>query len=76
MTAAAERRRLGSTGVEVTALAFARRHPAVVSVVVGARSPQEVEANRRAFDGQVPDALWHDLAAEGLLKASAAVARP
>ena len=68
----------GRHGVSLpaAALAFARRHPAVASVVVGARSPQEVEANRRAFDGPVPDAVWPDLAAEGLLTASAAVGRP
>jgi D-threo-aldose 1-dehydrogenase len=49
------------------ALAFARRHPAVASVVVGARSPAEVDAAARAFAAPVPDAVWADLVREGLL---------
>ena len=60
------------TSLPASALAFARRPPAVSSVVVGARSPEEVDANRRAFDTPVPDALWQDLAAEGLLTEGAA----
>src|SRR4051794_12752138 len=60
------------TSLPAAALAFARRHPAVTSVVVGARSPEEVAANCRAFEARVPDALWRDLDAEGLLTASAA----
>jgi D-threo-aldose 1-dehydrogenase len=46
------------------ALQFPARHPAVASVVVGARSPEEVDANVDAFVHPVPDALWQEL--EGL----------
>ncbi|WP_341716292.1 aldo/keto reductase [Micromonospora sp. FIMYZ51] len=51
------------------ALAFVRRHPAVVSTVVGVRNgPQMVETVRRsAVD--VPDELWAALASAGLLAA-------
>ncbi|RAO31557.1 D-threo-aldose 1-dehydrogenase [Micromonospora saelicesensis] len=51
------------------ALAFVRRHPAVVSTVVGVRNEaQAVETVRRS--GIVaPEELWDDLAAAGLLAA-------
>ncbi len=51
------------------ALQFPLGHPAVVSVLVGARSPNEVRANARAFAGRVPAALWDQLRSAGLLQA-------
>ncbi|GGO25225.1 aldo/keto reductase [Micromonospora parathelypteridis] len=51
------------------ALAFVRRHPAVVSTVVGVRNEaQTVEAVRRS-EIAVPEELWDALAAAGLLAA-------
>lgn len=51
------------------ALAYVRRHPAVVSTVVGVRNrEQATEAVRRARR-DVPDALWAALADAGLLTA-------
>jgi D-threo-aldose 1-dehydrogenase len=49
------------------ALAFPFRHPAVVSVVVGASGPQQVRqaVDRLAVD--IPPALWSDLAGAGLI---------
>jgi D-threo-aldose 1-dehydrogenase len=55
------------------ALAFPIAHPAVVSVLVGARSASEVTRNVELADRPVPAALWADLAAEGLLRADAPV---
>ncbi len=49
------------------AIQFPLRHPAVSSVVVGARSADEVRANVSAFETTVPDELWADLVSEGLL---------
>lgn len=49
------------------AVRFPLRHPAVVSVLVGARSAAEARENAAAFGTPVPDALWDDLRAEGLL---------
>ncbi|MEV4565891.1 aldo/keto reductase [Nonomuraea sp. NPDC049419] len=49
------------------ALAFPLRHPAVATIVVGARTPQEVQENTTLLDRPVPESLWTDLAAEGLL---------
>lgn len=43
------------------ALQFPLRHPAVVSVVVGARSPEEVEEDAQLLELPVPDALWAEI---------------
>jgi D-threo-aldose 1-dehydrogenase len=55
------------------ALHFALGHPAVASVVLGAQTPQEVEANVAGLSRVVPAALWTDLKAEHLLDAEAPV---
>jgi len=44
------------------ALQFPARHPAVECVLTGVRSVAELEANIAAADGDIPDALWDDLA--------------
>ncbi|MEU8202692.1 aldo/keto reductase [Streptosporangium sp. NPDC049046] len=49
------------------ALAFPLRHPAVASVVIGARSAAEVVRNAELAARPVPEALWTDLTAEGLI---------
>lgn len=53
------------------ALAFPLAHRAVAGILVGARSPEEALANAALVDAPVPDALWADLVAEGLLRADA-----
>jgi D-threo-aldose 1-dehydrogenase len=55
------------------ALAFPARHPAVASVLTGARSAAEIERNAELFATPVPDDLWAELKAEGLLRADAPV---
>ncbi|KIH96721.1 aldo/keto reductase [Streptomonospora alba] len=49
------------------AMAFPLRHPAVAGVVVGMRSAAEVRADAAAFDTPVPEELWADLHAAGLI---------
>lgn len=49
------------------ALAYPLLHPAVASVVVGARNRTQVESNVLRFGAEVPPALWLDLQAAGLL---------
>ena len=49
------------------ALQFPTGHGAVRAVLVGARSPQEIETDAALAAALVPPALWSDLAAEGLL---------
>ncbi|ETK36823.1 aldo/keto reductase [Microbispora sp. ATCC PTA-5024] len=60
-------------GVELpaAALAFPLLHPAVAAVAVGMRSPGEVDEDLRRFETDVPDGLWTDLVAEGLIPAAA-----
>nr|BFE59747.1 aldo/keto reductase [Dactylosporangium thailandense] len=50
------------------ALAFVRGHPAVVSTVVGLRSPAEVTETVRRTAAVVPAALWPALRAAGLIE--------
>ncbi|MGC4846239.1 aldo/keto reductase [Micromonospora sp. DT15] len=49
------------------ALVFVRRHPAVVSTVVGVRTEAQVTETVRRSDVAVPEELWGALAAAGLL---------
>ncbi len=49
------------------ALQFPLAHPAVATVVVGARSAGEIETNRSLLAHPTPPALWADLKAEGLI---------
>jgi D-threo-aldose 1-dehydrogenase len=48
-------------------------HPAVVSVVLGAVKPAEVEANAIDAGQTVPAALWSDLKSAGLLDPAAPI---
>lgn len=58
--------------LHTAALALPRQRDDVASVLVGARSPEEVRANLDAFESHVPADLWRDLVAEGLLAEAAA----
>lgn len=53
------------------AMAFPLRHPAVATVVLGARTPEEVTTNATLWSSPVPEALWEELSAEGLLSQAA-----
>jgi D-threo-aldose 1-dehydrogenase len=48
-------------------------HPAVVSVVLGAVKPEEVEADVADAEATVPGALWGDLKSAGLLDPAAPI---
>ena len=52
------------------ALQFSLNHPAVESLVVGARSPQEVRYNERLAHLPIPQELWEDLGSAGLVRFS------
>ena len=56
-----------ATSLRRAALQFAMAHPAVVSVVLGAVKPAEVEANAADAGIAVPAGLWRDLKSAGLL---------
>ena len=50
---------------------FPLRHPSVVSVIPGGQTPAEMEANLAVAQAQIPDALWSDLKAQGLMREDA-----
>ncbi|WP_117207987.1 aldo/keto reductase [Allorhizocola rhizosphaerae] len=49
------------------ALAFPLRHPAVVSVVVGAGTPSQLTDATQRLAGHIPEVVWSELAAAGLI---------
>jgi D-threo-aldose 1-dehydrogenase len=61
------------TTLPAAALAFPLAHPAVVSVCVGAHSPEQVDRNVRLARAGVPAEVWAELKADGLLRADAPV---
>ena len=70
MKEAAERH---GTTLRAAALAFCAAHPAVASVLVGARSEAEVRDCAEQFAAKVPGAFWQELRDTGLLSADAPV---
>ncbi len=50
------------------AFRFPLLHPATVSVIPGGQGMAEMESNLQAARATIPDAVWQDLAAEGLLQ--------
>lgn len=70
LKAAADRH---GTTLRAAALAFCAAHPAVASVLVGARSPHEVRDCAEQFTAPVPEGLWQELRATGLLPGEAPV---
>ncbi|ATL32605.1 aldo/keto reductase [Streptomyces formicae] len=53
--------------LRAAALHFPLRHPSVVSVLTGCRSPQEVDDNVVLYERPIPQALWDDLESAGLV---------
>lgn len=61
--------------LKAAALQFPLGHPAVVSVLIGCRSPAELEENVRLFRTEIPAELWAQLRRDGLLPEAAAATR-
>ena len=59
--------------LKAAALQFPMAHPAVATVIPGARTAAEAEENARMFSHGIPTAFWKDLRAEGLLPEEAPV---
>jgi D-threo-aldose 1-dehydrogenase len=55
------------------ALQFPLTHPAIVSILVGAKHPKEATAALDLLAAKIPVELWADLKAEGLVRADAPV---
>jgi D-threo-aldose 1-dehydrogenase len=62
-------------GVKLTeaALRFPLFHPAVLSVIPGAQTAEEVWRNSEVLRARIPEGLWSDLKAQGLLHPDAPV---
>jgi D-threo-aldose 1-dehydrogenase len=61
------------TSLPAAALLFPLAHPAIISVCVGSRSPEQIEGNVDSYHTDVPDAVWAELKEEGLLRPDAPV---
>jgi D-threo-aldose 1-dehydrogenase len=55
------------------ALQFPLAHPQVASVIPGLGSPQHIERTMQLYKTNIPEAFWHDLKSQGLLRAEAPV---
>lgn len=55
------------TTLPAAALQYPYRHPAVTSVVLGMRTPEQVKQNLDLAAQTVPEALWDDLREHGLI---------
>lgn len=59
--------------IAAAALRFPLAHPSVISIIPGPRSPAEVRQAVETLAAEIPEALWSDLRAEGLLRDDAPV---
>jgi D-threo-aldose 1-dehydrogenase len=57
------------TTLPAAAIAFPYTHPAVVNVTLGMRTAEEVRRNVELHARRVPDGLWDELRAQGLIRA-------
>jgi D-threo-aldose 1-dehydrogenase len=53
------------------AIQFPMHHPAVPTVLMGPRNPEQVDGNIAAFSVDIPAALWSDLKSEGIVRPEA-----
>jgi len=65
-----------ASSLPAAALAFPLGHPAIVSICVGAHSPEQAERNAALCQAHLPSGLWTQLKAEGLLRPDAPVPGP
>ena len=59
--------------LNAAALQFAKAHPAVCTLVVGAISPAEIAQNIQALEAPMPDDFWRTLREQGLVAPEAPV---
>jgi D-threo-aldose 1-dehydrogenase len=57
--------------IAAAALQFPLHHPSVASVIPGGFRPEHVVGNVRDMQHEIPNALWAELKAEGLIRADA-----
>jgi D-threo-aldose 1-dehydrogenase len=66
--------RLG-TSLPAVAARFPLAHPAISTVCLGAYSAAQVRRNAALFEMDIPDGVWSELRAEGLLRTEAPIER-
>jgi D-threo-aldose 1-dehydrogenase len=62
--------------IREAAIQFPLAHPAIAGVVAGVRSPEHLDDYPRAMRRSIPDDLWAELRADGLIGADAPVPSP
>lgn len=60
-------------GLREAALRFPLAHPAVVSIIPGSTTPEQIADTVRALKADIPPAFWQDLKREGLVRRDAPV---
>ncbi|NIF28311.1 aldo/keto reductase [Pantoea sp. Tr-811] len=53
------------------ALQFIAAHPAVINIIPGVRSIQQLSENIITFEREIPDEFWHELKRKSLIRADA-----
>ncbi|MEU1514863.1 aldo/keto reductase [Streptomyces sp. NPDC005811] len=56
------------TTLPAAAIAFPHTHPTVINVTLGMRTPEQVVRNVELQDQHIPQDLWDDLRAQGLIR--------
>ncbi|WP_327312571.1 aldo/keto reductase [Streptomyces sp. NBC_01235] len=56
------------TTLPAAAIAFPHTHPSIINVTLGMRTPEQVGRNVELHDQHIPDGLWDDLRAQGLIR--------
>ncbi|MFD7057115.1 aldo/keto reductase [Streptomyces mirabilis] len=56
------------TTLPAAAMAFPHTHPSIINVTLGMRTPEQVGRNVELHDQHIPDGLWDDLRAQGLIR--------
>ncbi|MER5900001.1 aldo/keto reductase [Streptomyces mirabilis] len=56
------------TTLPAAAMAFPYTHPSIINVTLGMRTAEQVGRNVELHDQHIPDGLWDDLRAQGLIR--------
>ncbi|MEW2395422.1 aldo/keto reductase [Streptomyces sp. NPDC046862] len=56
------------TTLPAAAIAFPHTHPSIINVTLGMRNPEQVMRNVELHRRHIPEGLWDDLRAEGLIR--------
>ncbi|MGW4892848.1 aldo/keto reductase [Kitasatospora sp. NPDC004240] len=61
------------TTLPAAAIAFPLTHASIINVTLGMRNPEQVERNVELHGKNIPEALWNDLQARGLIRSDVPV---